>query len=225
MRHFNTEGVCRPEEHYMVRLDDRLAQIKTELVDKKKYFVVNRGRQYGKTTTLNTLERYLKEEYIVLALDFQLMGTEDFADEASFARVFANAVLEELAQAEADGRKDLYAYTSGYPVLVSAICKCISEELPREEGREDLTALWSKTGVEQAVAILLKENMSLFESMAKIAPCISGCRFLFGGCSGRGLLFSAAFSAARLRIGPFRPPIAYGGDDCLYFHESPFAGR
>ena len=41
MRHFNTEGVCRPEEHYMVRLDDRLAQIKTELVDKKKYFVCN----------------------------------------------------------------------------------------------------------------------------------------------------------------------------------------
>ena len=75
MRHFNTEGVCRPEEHYMVRLDDRLAWIKAELVDKRKYFVVNRGRQYGKTTTLNALERYLKEEYIVLALDFQLMGS------------------------------------------------------------------------------------------------------------------------------------------------------
>lgn len=107
MRHFNTEGVCRPEEHYMVRLDDRLARIKTELVDKRKYFVVNRGRQYGKTTTLNALERYLKEEYIVLALDFQLMGTEDFADEATFVRVFASAVLEGLALAGADGREDL----------------------------------------------------------------------------------------------------------------------
>ena len=225
MKYFNTEGQCSPGIHYMVNLDQRLKVIKERYIERGCYFIISRGRQYGKTTTLNALERYLKEEYIVLALDFQLMGTEDFADEASFVRVFANAVLEELARAEADGRKDLYAYTSGYPVLVSAICKCISEELPREEGREDLTALWSKTGVEQAVAILLKENMSLFESMAKIAPCISGCRFLFGGCSGRGLLFSAAFSAARLRIGPFRPPIAYGGDDCLYFHESPFAGR
>ena len=28
MRHFNTEGVCRPEEHYLVRLDDRLAVFK-----------------------------------------------------------------------------------------------------------------------------------------------------------------------------------------------------
>ena len=110
--------------------------------------------------------------------------------------------------------EEIYAYTSGYPVLVSAICKCISEELPREEGREDLTALWSKTGVEQAVAIFLKENMPLFESMAKIAPCISGCRFLFGGCSGRGLLFSAAFSAVRSRIRIFHPATAYGGDGC-----------
>ncbi len=29
MRYFNTEGgVCRPDEHYMVRLDDRLDKIK-----------------------------------------------------------------------------------------------------------------------------------------------------------------------------------------------------
>ena len=308
MRHFNTEGVCRPEEHYMVRLDDRLARIKTELVDKRKYFVVNRGRQYGKTTTLNALERYLKEEYIVLALDFQLMGTEDFADEAAFVRVFAGAVVEGLVLAGADGIGDLrkpleeltdkavnsslnelfvrlsgmckaapkpvvlmideidsasnnqvfldflaqirgyylkrdkmpafhsvilagvydiknlklklrpekehqynspwniaarfkvdmsfsaaqiadmlreyeadhhagmdigavaeeiYAYTSGYPVLVSAICKCISEDISQEEAHGDFAALWSKRSVEQAVAILLKENMPLFESMAK----------------------------------------------------------
>ena len=41
-RYFNTEGLCRPEEHYMVRLDDRMAQIKRKLVDRKKYFVINK---------------------------------------------------------------------------------------------------------------------------------------------------------------------------------------
>ena len=55
MRYFNTEGLCRPEEHYMVQLDDRMEQIKTLFVDRKKYFVINRGRQYGKTTTLRAL--------------------------------------------------------------------------------------------------------------------------------------------------------------------------
>ena len=57
-KYFNTEGSCKPEEHYMVKLDDRLARIKKLLVDRKKYFVINRGRQYGKTTTLQALERF-----------------------------------------------------------------------------------------------------------------------------------------------------------------------
>lgn len=56
MRYFNTEGACKSREHYMVNLDDRIAQIKKILVDRKKYFVINRGLQYGKTTTLAALE-------------------------------------------------------------------------------------------------------------------------------------------------------------------------
>lgn len=28
MRYFNTEGRCRPDEHYMVPLDDRLIRLK-----------------------------------------------------------------------------------------------------------------------------------------------------------------------------------------------------
>lgn len=28
-RYFNTEGTCNPKEHYMVKLDDRLMQIRT----------------------------------------------------------------------------------------------------------------------------------------------------------------------------------------------------
>lgn len=51
-RYFNTEGVCNPKKHYMVNLDDRLEQIKERYVERGSYFVINRGRQYGKTTTL-----------------------------------------------------------------------------------------------------------------------------------------------------------------------------
>ena len=43
-RYFNTEGLCIPEEHYMVRLDDRLEKIKRLYVKRGKYFVINRGR-------------------------------------------------------------------------------------------------------------------------------------------------------------------------------------
>ena len=39
---FNVTAVCIPEEHYMVRLDDRLREIKS-LIDAGKYFS-NSGR-------------------------------------------------------------------------------------------------------------------------------------------------------------------------------------
>lgn len=83
-RYFNTEGICKPNEHYMVRLDARLKMIRELYVDRGKYFVINRGRQYGKTTTLRALAEYLKDEYIVIAMDFQMMSTANFADEQTF---------------------------------------------------------------------------------------------------------------------------------------------
>ena len=63
-KYFNTQGVCYPDEHYMVNMDERLREIK-KLIDRKKYFSINRGRQYGKTTTLFALEKYLKDDYTV----------------------------------------------------------------------------------------------------------------------------------------------------------------
>ena len=51
---FNVNGICYPNEHYMVNIDSKLAQIK-QLVDEKKYFVINRARQYGKTTTFSQI--------------------------------------------------------------------------------------------------------------------------------------------------------------------------
>lgn len=81
MRYFNTEGVCRQEQHYMVRLDGRMDEIKCFYVDQGKYFAINRGRQYGKTTTLKALEKYLKEDYLVVSMDFQGISTMEYSDE------------------------------------------------------------------------------------------------------------------------------------------------
>ena len=307
MRYFNTEGLCKPDEHYMVRLDDRLAKIKRTLVDRKKYFVINKGRQYGKTTTLRALEDYLKDDYIVASLDFQKLGDKNFTDEAAFSRAFADILAKELKINKAGGMEELieplarfdekadtdlkqmfehisslcangprpivlmidevdsagnnqvfidflaqlrgyylnrdktpifhsvilagvysiknlklklrpeserqynslwniaadfkidmgfsaeqiasmlkeyegdrhtgmdiqavseeiYGYTSGYPVLVSSICKCIDEDLAEYYGFADLKAAWTKEGVEKAVEVILKESTLLFESMAK----------------------------------------------------------
>lgn len=87
-RYFNTEGCCRPQEHYMVNLESRLAEIK-KMVDAGKYFTINRGRQYGKTTTLEALQEYLKDDYIVISMDFQWVSISEFETEENFVKAFS----------------------------------------------------------------------------------------------------------------------------------------
>ena len=70
MKSFNITGICNPEKHYMVDITDRLKAIKV-MIDDGDYFTINRSRQYGKTTTLTELSKFLYGEYEILSLDFQ----------------------------------------------------------------------------------------------------------------------------------------------------------
>ena len=298
-RYFNTEGACRPDIHYMVRIDDRLEQIKRRYVDRGKYFLINRGRQYGKTTTLKALAEYLQTEYQVISMDFQGISTKEYADEFTFVKAFMRMFAETfeeggvtaafangtqqntlgemfyllseicktaskpivlmidevdsasnnqvfidflaqlrryylnrenqptfhsvilaglydiknlklkirpdsehqynspwniaaafkmdlnfsekqiaamLTEYEADSQTgmdvdemaaEIYQYTDGYPYLVSVICKYLDEEVPDKRGFEHIGDVWTKQGIEEAVQILLKENVPLFDSMIK----------------------------------------------------------
>lgn len=304
-KYFNTEGACSPKRHYMVKLNNRLRQIKEQYVDMGKYFVINRGRQYGKTTTLRALAEYLSEEYMVLSLDFQMISSANFADEDSFSRAiirqisrairdqkelrevfdalqekiengksggtidrlfdacsemcristkpvvmmideadsasnnqvfieflavlrgyylskdstptFQSVILagvydiknlkqklrpdcehrynspwniaanfdismslsaDEIAGMLADYDADfhtgmderavadkIYAYTSGYPYLVSFICKLLDETISLREDFSDRRKLWSREGICEAVKIILNSRVTLFDSM------------------------------------------------------------
>ena len=73
MKEFNTTGLCNPNKHYMVDISNKLDDIK-KLVEKEKYFIINRPRQYGKTTILLALENNLKDEYLVISISFE--GTD-----------------------------------------------------------------------------------------------------------------------------------------------------
>lgn len=94
-RYFNTTGACNPQRHYMVNIEERLKEIK-KLVDAGEYFTINRARQYGKTTTLKALAEYLKEAYVVISLDFQMLGNADFADENTFSLAFSDYLLRTI---------------------------------------------------------------------------------------------------------------------------------
>ncbi len=309
-RYFNTEGRCKPDKHYMVPIGGRLKAIKEQYVDREKYFVINRGRQYGKTTTLMALAEYLRRDYIVVLLDFQGIGSEEFANAQTFTRAFteeflfafdnakmdtaekervlkplkdfmesgtertmrelfaslsfvcslagkpvvmmidevdsasnnqvfldflaqlrryyldrelrpifhsvilagvydiknlklkirpdsehqynspwniaadfdidmsfsASQIREMLTEYEAEHHtgmdaevlaSELFQYTSGYPYLVSALCKIMDEKLPLQEPFTVGKRIWTKEGVGQAVKTMLRTRATLFDSMFK----------------------------------------------------------
>ena len=80
MREFNTTGTCYPDEHYMVDITKRL-EIIEQKVAKGEYITINRGRQYGKTTTLYHLTQRLSNNYVVFSISFERMGDTEFATE------------------------------------------------------------------------------------------------------------------------------------------------
>ncbi len=302
---FNTTADCKPVLHYMVDLDGRLAEIK-KMVSRGDYFTINRARQYGKTTLLKALGRYLQDDYIVISLDFQRLSHRDFETEERFVQVFSREIFQKaslkkvfppetlarlkklaegtdqnaglaelfwymsqwceeaekpivlmvdevdsasnnqvfldflaqlrsyyidrdempvfqsvilagvydiknlkrkfvledthkrnspwniaadflvdmsfseqeifgmLKEYEADTRTGMdigamaewiYDYTSGYPFLVSRICKLLDERILGQEGYPDQVSVWTKTGFLEAVKLLVMEKNALFESL------------------------------------------------------------
>ena len=90
MKEFNTTGICYPYKHYMVNIDSRIDEIE-KAVAKGEYITINRGRQYGKTTTLYHLAEKLQENYVVFSLSFESMGEAEFKDIESLSFAFADA--------------------------------------------------------------------------------------------------------------------------------------
>lgn len=72
-KEFNITGTCIPEKHYMVDTQDKLDEI-FKLIEKEKYFIINRPRQYGKTTTLFLLNRRLQNTKDYLPIKISLNG-------------------------------------------------------------------------------------------------------------------------------------------------------
>ena len=101
MREFNVTGVCNIKEHYMVDINGKLDEI-LKLIEKRKYFTINRARQYGKTTTIRFLAERLKEEYIVINTSFEGLDDSVFADVISFNINFIDTIAQILNREKVD---------------------------------------------------------------------------------------------------------------------------
>ena len=100
-KEFNVTGVCFPDIHYMVNNAQRLEAV-MDMVERGNYFVINRPRQYGKTTMLSSLEVELHKtkDYVPIRLNFQGVDSKSFESDNAFAKMFTNLLVRPLKFSE-----------------------------------------------------------------------------------------------------------------------------
>lgn len=140
---FNVYGACDPSKDYMVDLTSRLKAIR-EMVDRGAYFTINRGRQYGKTTTLMALYEYLKQDYETVFLDFQMLGSVSYKDEPTFVKALSRSLLFSVDSFSDDVRRELTVLTEDTEKVYSL------QELFQ------IFTLWCKTS-EKPVVLMIDE--------------------------------------------------------------------
>ena len=138
--YFNVTGPCIPSAHYMVDTSKKIDHIITEYVDAGAYFIINRARQYGKTTTLELLYKRLLGTSIVFKLSFE--GKDEY---------FAS--LDTLA----DGlRDDFHTMLLGQNAeLAPLFAEEINERFPLKDLGRRITQLCQQAG--RPVVLIIDE--------------------------------------------------------------------
>lgn len=142
MKEFNTIGLCIPEKHYIADTSDMIEQIERDLVDKGKYFTMNRARQYGKTTTLNLLNRRLSEKYMVLQLSFEA-ADDYFVSLSQFVKGIVLDITEILEQKKAPSH------------VIERWKAPVDDNLPLRQLSKKITELCK--GLQQEVVLIVDE--------------------------------------------------------------------
>lgn len=84
---FNITGTCIPDKHYMVDITTKINYI-MKLIENEEYFIINRPRQYGKTTTLYLLNKKLSkmDDYLSIKISFESIDSDSFGETKSFLK-------------------------------------------------------------------------------------------------------------------------------------------
>ena len=94
---FNITGLCFADVHYMADVSKKWAQT-INMVESGDYFIINRPRQYGKTTTLYSIAEILEKsgKYLVFNISFEGIGDAIFQDEKLFSEGFLDLLAKSI---------------------------------------------------------------------------------------------------------------------------------
>ena len=122
----------------MVNIDERVQQIK-KMVDRGDYFCINRGRQYGKTTTLRFLKKALDSEYTVFSISFEGMSDASFSSlercgEAFFEKLQETVDYDEVAVLDENTKSFLedgknFSTDKALSLEISKLCKTCTHKI------------------------------------------------------------------------------------------------
>jgi len=94
---FNITGVCYEPIHYMMDVSQKMSEV-MDMVYGGDYFIINRPRQFGKTTTLFLIEKELAKssDYITINLNFQGIDEKWHESDENFAKMFFSQIVDVL---------------------------------------------------------------------------------------------------------------------------------
>ncbi len=135
-KEFNDVGTCVPRRHYMADTSEKIEAI-IRMIEKGKYFTINRPRQFGKTTTLSLLMKRLfaTETYLPLRISFEGLTTESYSSQQRFLDGFCFLVrrffrvhhLENLLHyTEEQGRLETFEQLSSF---MSGLCSASGRQV------------------------------------------------------------------------------------------------
>ncbi len=134
-REFNDTGLCIPGRHYMADTSQKVEEI-IRLVEKGKYFTINRPRQFGKTTILSLLTNQLNErdDYIALEITLEEIDSEAFREPGLFIHEILMMMMDglEFLNLEEPARfvEQNMDRTTTIPALSRFIARFIRDMLP-----------------------------------------------------------------------------------------------
>ncbi|NJN35179.1 MAG: AAA family ATPase, partial [Saprospiraceae bacterium] len=97
IKEFNVTGKCNANRHYMADVSHKLSDV-IQLVERGKYFIINRPRQYGKTTILYNLTDALRKtgNYLVFNISFEGIDDMDLDGERTFPSGFVRLLAKNM---------------------------------------------------------------------------------------------------------------------------------
>jgi len=163
MRKFNTTGTCYPEDHYMVDITKRLDDIVNRVADGE-YITINRGRQYGKTTTLYHLAKRLSNDYVVFSISFEALGSNNFKSRETIAYSFWEQIQMTFEYININNLQD------DVKQMISGLLDKYAEkkEIPFEIFEKSVSDICAKSAAPIVIFIDEVDNASNYESFIEM---------------------------------------------------------